>query len=122
MPGERILFVNGTVFDGSGETAFRADVVLSSNAPLIVQRALLQTAHAHGGRFVFWQQDVISAAARRVVGRRSRLVGATAERAVAVSVAALSDFFWSQAARATSGTSTRTFRKRMVSPDLEAVL
>src|SRR5256885_5873801 len=64
--------------------AFRADVVLSSNAPLIVQRALLQTAHAHGGRFVFWQQDVISAAARRVLGRRSRLVGATAERAVAV--------------------------------------
>lgn len=64
--------------------AFRADVVLSSNAPLIVQRALLQTAHAHGGRFVFWQQDVISAAARRVLGRRSRLVGAAAEVAVAV--------------------------------------
>jgi glycosyltransferase involved in cell wall biosynthesis len=58
--------------------------VLSSNAPLIVQRALLQTAHAHGARFVFWQQDVISAAARRVLGRRSRLVGATAESAVAV--------------------------------------
>jgi glycosyltransferase involved in cell wall biosynthesis len=56
--------------------------VLSSNAPLIVQRVLLQTAHAHGARFVFWQQDVISAAARRVLGRRSRLVGAAAERAV----------------------------------------
>ncbi len=65
-------------------TAFRADVVLSSNAPLIVQRALLQAAHAQGGRFVFWQQDVISAAARRVLGRRSRLVGAAAESAVAV--------------------------------------
>jgi glycosyltransferase involved in cell wall biosynthesis len=65
-------------------TAFRADVVLSSNAPLIVQRALLQAAHAEGGRFVFWQQDVISAAARRVLGRRSRLVGAAAESAVAV--------------------------------------
>ena len=65
-------------------TAFRPDVVLSSNAPLIVQRALLQAAHAHGGRFVFWQQDVISAAARRVLGRRSRLVGAAAESAVAV--------------------------------------
>lgn len=63
---------------------FRADAVLSSNAPLIVQRALLQTTHAHGGRFVFWQQDVISAAARRVLGRRSRLVGAAAENAVAV--------------------------------------
>jgi glycosyltransferase involved in cell wall biosynthesis len=65
-------------------TAFRPDVVLSSNAPLIVQRALLQAAHANGGRFVFWQQDVISAAARRVLGQRSRLVGAAAESAVAV--------------------------------------
>jgi glycosyltransferase involved in cell wall biosynthesis len=65
-------------------TAFRPDVVLSSNAPLIVQRALLRAAHAQGGRFVFWQQDVISAAARRVLGRRSRLVGAAAESAVAV--------------------------------------
>lgn len=62
--------------------SFRPDVVLSSNAPLIVQRVLLQTAHAHGARFVFWQQDVISAAARRVLGRRSRLVGAAAEHAV----------------------------------------
>jgi len=61
---------------------FRPDVVLSSNAPLIVQRALLRTAHAHGSRFVFWQQDVISAAARRVLGRRSLLVGAMAETAV----------------------------------------
>jgi glycosyltransferase involved in cell wall biosynthesis len=64
--------------------AFRADAVLSSDAPLIVQRALLKATHEHGGRFVFWQQDVISAAARRVLGRRSRLVGAAAEHAVAV--------------------------------------
>jgi len=63
---------------------FRADVVLSSNAPLIVQRALLKTAHASGGSFVFWQQDVISAAARRVLGRRSRVAGAAAESAVAL--------------------------------------
>ncbi len=63
---------------------FRPDAVLSSNAPLIVQRALLQKTHAHRGRFVFWQQDVISAAARRVLGRRSRLVGTAAESAVAV--------------------------------------
>ena len=62
----------------------RPDVVLSSDAPLIVQRALLQTTHAGGGRFVFWQQDVISAAARRVLGQRSRLVGSAAERTVAV--------------------------------------
>ena len=64
--------------------AFRPDVVLSSNTPLIVQRALLRTAHAHRARFVFWQQDVISAAAHRVLGRRSRLAGAAAEKAVAI--------------------------------------
>lgn len=63
---------------------FGADVVLSSDAPLIVQRALLRATRAHAGRFVFWQQDVISAAARRVLGRRSRLVGTAAERTVAV--------------------------------------
>jgi glycosyltransferase involved in cell wall biosynthesis len=57
--------------------------VLSSNAPLIVQRVLLRTAHARGGRFVFWQQDVISQAARRVLGRRSRVVGAATQGAVA---------------------------------------
>ena len=64
--------------------AFGADVVLSSDAPLIVQRALLKTTHAHGGRFVFWLQDVISQAARRVLGQRSRLVGAVAESTVAI--------------------------------------
>ena len=63
---------------------FRADVVLSSNAPLIVQRALLKTTHTSGGRFVFWQQDVISAAGRRVLGRRSPLLGVVAGNAVAV--------------------------------------
>jgi len=42
-----------------------------------------QAARACGARFVFWQQDVISAAARRVLGRRSRLVGAAAELLVA---------------------------------------
>lgn len=64
-------------------TAFRPNVVLSSNSPLVVQRALQQAARACGARFVFWQQDVISAAARRVLGRRSRLVGVAAEMAVA---------------------------------------
>ncbi len=48
--------------------AFGPDVALSSNAPLLVQRALLRATHAAGARFVFWQQDVISAAARRVAG------------------------------------------------------
>jgi glycosyltransferase involved in cell wall biosynthesis len=64
-------------------TAFRPDVVLSSNSPLVVQHAVQRAAHACGARFVFWQQDVISAAARRVLGHRSPLVGAAAESVVA---------------------------------------
>jgi colanic acid biosynthesis glycosyl transferase WcaI len=61
---------------------FEPDAVLSI-APLVVQSELLRTAHEAGAEFVFWQQDVVSAAARRVLGRRSRLVGAVAETAVA---------------------------------------
>jgi glycosyltransferase involved in cell wall biosynthesis len=61
---------------------FRPDAVLSVG-PLIVQTELLRASHALGASFVFWQQDVMSVAARRVVGRRSRLVGAVAESAVA---------------------------------------
>jgi glycosyltransferase involved in cell wall biosynthesis len=61
---------------------FRPGAVLST-APLIVQGELLRASHAVGAGFVFWQQDVISIAARRVIGRRSRLVGAAAEVAVA---------------------------------------
>ena len=62
---------------------FRPDAVVSSNAPLVVQARLQRWCRANGVRFVFWQQDVISAAARRVLGRRSRLVGAGAESVVA---------------------------------------
>jgi colanic acid biosynthesis glycosyl transferase WcaI len=61
---------------------FRPDGVLSIG-PLIVQRELLRTSHGLGAGFVFWQQDVMSIAARRVVGRRSSFVGAVAELAVA---------------------------------------
>ncbi len=63
---------------------FDADVVLSANTPLVVQRALLSACRARGIGFVFWQQDVISAAARRVLGRRSRLAGAAAGGAAAL--------------------------------------
>ncbi len=65
--------------------SFRPDAVLSANAPLLVQAALLRAAHGLGAGFVFWQQDVISAAAERVLGRRSRVAG----RAARVTVAAL---------------------------------
>ncbi len=61
---------------------FRPDGVLST-APLLVQAGLLRASHSVRAGFVFWQQDVMSLAARRVVGRRSRLAGALAERAVA---------------------------------------
>lgn len=63
---------------------FRPDVVLSSNTPLVVQALLQRWCRRNGVGFVFWQQDVISMAARRVLGRRSRRIGAAAENAVGV--------------------------------------
>jgi glycosyltransferase involved in cell wall biosynthesis len=60
---------------------FRPDVVLS-NAPLLVQSRVQSAARALGAGFVFWQQDVISAAAGRVLGHRSRPLGVAAERAI----------------------------------------
>src|SRR6185437_1382748 len=61
---------------------FRPGAVLSIG-PLVVQTELLRASHALGAGFVFWQQDVMSSEARRVIGRRSRLAGASAERVVA---------------------------------------
>jgi colanic acid biosynthesis glycosyl transferase WcaI len=61
--------------------AFRPDVVLS-NAPLLVQSRVQSAARALGAGFIFWQQDVISAAAGRVLGHRSRRLGVAAEQAV----------------------------------------
>lgn len=61
--------------------AFRPDAVLS-NAPLLVQAAVQRRCRALGAGFVFWQQDVMSTAARRVLGRRSRLLGGAAELGV----------------------------------------
>src|ERR1041385_7575825 len=43
--------------------AFRPEVVLS-NAPLLVQASVQRAARSLRAGFVFWQQDVISAAAR----------------------------------------------------------
>lgn len=62
---------------------FTPDAVLSIG-PLVVQRELLRAAQRMGAGFVFWQQDAMSAAARRVLGGRSRLAGAAAERGVAM--------------------------------------
>jgi colanic acid biosynthesis glycosyl transferase WcaI len=63
--------------------SFQPDVVLSGNTPLLVQAALQRACRSLGAGFVFWQQDVISAAAGRVLGRRSRLAGAAARTVVA---------------------------------------
>lgn len=60
--------------------AFRPDAVLSANTPLLVQRSLLRATRAAGARFAFWQQDVISAAARRVAGRVAGMAAALLER------------------------------------------
>ena len=62
--------------------AFRPDVVLS-NAPLLVQARVQRAARTLGAGFVFWQQDVISAAAGRVLGRRAQMLGVVAEQAIA---------------------------------------
>lgn len=62
--------------------AFRPDVVLS-NAPLLVQAGVQRAARSLRAGFVFWQQDVISAAAGRVLGHRGRLLGVAAEQVVA---------------------------------------
>jgi glycosyltransferase involved in cell wall biosynthesis len=63
-------------------TAFQPEVVLS-NAPLLVQARVQNTARGLGAGFVFWQQDVISVAARRVLGKRSRALGVATQQAVA---------------------------------------
>jgi colanic acid biosynthesis glycosyl transferase WcaI len=50
--------------------AFRPDVVISANTPLDAQKQLLETTHAVGGVFVFWLQDVLSAAIEFVLRKK----------------------------------------------------
>ncbi len=52
------------------------DAVLSSNAPLDVQRHLLRAARAHDIPFVFWLQDVIGIAAHGLLRRKLPVAGA----------------------------------------------
>jgi putative colanic acid biosynthesis glycosyltransferase WcaI len=60
---------------------FGPDAVISI-APLVAQHELQRASQRAAAAFVFWQQDVMSRAARRVLGRRSRLVGVVAEGTV----------------------------------------
>ena len=65
--------------------AFGPDVVLSANSPLDAQAALQRCAHRDGAAFIFWIQDVYSAAIARALERRFSLVsGLIAERFVRV--------------------------------------
>ena len=56
---------------------FRPDVVISANTPLFAQKRLLSETKRLGGRFVFWQQDLLGIGARRVLERRMGRLGTT---------------------------------------------
>lgn len=56
---------------------FRPDAVVSGNTPLDAQRMLITEARALSARFVFWVQDVIGVATKRILSGKSRLVAAT---------------------------------------------
>lgn len=60
--------------------AFGADVVLAGNCPLDCVAAIGRSARRTGSRFVFWQQDIYSAAITRILTRKfglpGRMVGA----------------------------------------------
>jgi glycosyltransferase involved in cell wall biosynthesis len=58
--------------------AFRPDVVLSGNTPLDAQKQILGWCHSSQARFVFWVQDLIGQAAKRLLGPRFPLVGGLA--------------------------------------------
>jgi colanic acid biosynthesis glycosyl transferase WcaI len=49
---------------------FGPDAVISSNAPLFAQGLIRRAAARSGARFVFWQQDVLSAAMTRFCAER----------------------------------------------------
>ncbi len=54
---------------------FAPELVISSNAPLDTQRAVLAATQRNGARFAFWLQDIYSAAISRVVPRKLPGIG-----------------------------------------------
>jgi colanic acid biosynthesis glycosyl transferase WcaI len=54
---------------------FAPDIVVSSNAPLDTQRVLQAAVKGTGAKFVFWLQDIYSAAISRVIPRKFPVVG-----------------------------------------------
>ena len=64
--------------------AFGPKVVLSANTPLDAQGPLLRASRARGIRFVFWLQDLLGVATRRILARKmpgpGHLIGAWYDR------------------------------------------
>ena len=58
--------------------AFSPDVVVSSNAPLLVQRALLRASRRSSSKFVYWMQDRVSVSQARKLRRRFGAIAAPA--------------------------------------------
>jgi len=56
------------------------EVVLSSNASPILQHRMQRESTRRGWRSIWWVQDVYSVAARRILGRRSAVLGRVAGR------------------------------------------
>ena len=54
---------------------FRPSVVLSGNTPLSAQHRLMKTCRAMRTPVIYWLQDIIGEATRRLLGKRLRLVG-----------------------------------------------
>lgn len=54
---------------------FRPDLTLSANTPLDAQRALLDAARRQKSAFVYWVQDLIGVATRRLLRRQVPLLG-----------------------------------------------
>ena len=59
---------------------FQPDVVISANAPLDAQAAILRAARNVGARFVYWFQDAIGMATRRALHTKLGLIGDTVGR------------------------------------------
>lgn len=55
--------------------AFKPDVVLSSNAPLDTQKQIFRAARANGATFIFWLQDIYSAAISKIVPQKIPVIG-----------------------------------------------
>ncbi len=60
--------------------AWRPSVVISGNAPLSAQHRLLRACQATGIPLIYWLQDLIGEATRRILGKRLGWVGQAAGR------------------------------------------